>query len=455
MSALVLEFARELWTLLAETAPWLLFGFVLAGALKVLVPPERIYRHLGGDDLRSVLLASLYGAPIPLCSCSVIPTATTLRGSGASRGATTSFLISTPETGVDSISVTWALFDPLMTVARPVVALATALVTGGAVNALVRSGRAGPAPGAGATGTDARRAAEARERAGASSSTSTGSEVAGAAAPSGGRATAADSCRAEAPDEPAGDPAAPCSDAKAAESCCAELPAGSAAASGAGSASADPCCAEPTPPRAPSDAACCAAPPERPRWRRALDFAFGALLDDLAPWFLVGFVLSAALIVALPGDALAGVEGWGGMLLALVVGLPLYVCATASTPIAAALVAKGLSPGAALVFLLVGPATNATTLLVVARLLGRRILLAYLAGIAATALAAGLALDALYGALALDLAARVEHTLEHAPGALGHAAGALLALLLLNSLVRRRAWRSLVPSALRGGAARS
>jgi len=134
------EFLREMGVLLAEAAPYLLLGFVLAGLLKVFVSERLVTRHLGGNSLKSVFLASLYGTPIPLCSCSVIPTATALKKAGASKGATTSFLISTPETGVDSISVTWALLDPVMTVVRPVAAFLTALVTGSAVNVLVKRG---------------------------------------------------------------------------------------------------------------------------------------------------------------------------------------------------------------------------------------------------------------------------------------------------------------------------
>ena len=127
---------EELLHLVVGTAPWLLVGFVLAGVLKVLVPERWIEGHLGGRGPWPVLRASLYGVPIPLCSCSVIPTAASLRKAGASKGATTSFLISTPETGVDSISVTYALLDPLMTVIRPVVAFVTAVVTGLLVNLL-------------------------------------------------------------------------------------------------------------------------------------------------------------------------------------------------------------------------------------------------------------------------------------------------------------------------------
>jgi len=140
---LITDYLSAVFTLIAESAPYFLVGLVLAGILKVAIPTKKVVRHLGGDDMKSVGLAALFGIPLPLCSCSVLPTAMALRKSGASRGATTSFMISTPETGVDSISLTWALLDPIMTVARPLSALITALLTGSVVNSMVKGGKSG------------------------------------------------------------------------------------------------------------------------------------------------------------------------------------------------------------------------------------------------------------------------------------------------------------------------
>ena len=344
---------HELVALVADTAPWLLVGFVLAGVLKVLVPASWIEGHLGGRGAWPVVRASLYGVPIPLCSCSVIPTAAGLRRAGASKGATTSFLISTPETGVDSISVTYALLDPLMTVVRPVVAFVTAVVTGLAVNLL------------GALGWD-------------------GPEPASAATAGGGHDHDHDHDHGE------------------------------------------------------SDGDCCAEGPPTSKGREVLRFGFVTLLDDLAPWLVVGFVLSA-LVAGLVPDSFfteSVPAGLPSMLLMMLVATPIYICATASTPIAAALIAKGLDPGAALVLLLVGPATNVTTLLVVRRLFGGRSLAVYLGGIVLTALAAGLGVNALYAGLDLDLAGTVAAALEEEPGGLALGAGLVLAVLLAGSLWR-------------------
>ncbi len=308
-------------------APYLLLGLVVAGALRQWMKPEWLERHLARNDARSVIKAALIGAPLPLCSCSVLPVAISLRKAGASRGATSAFLIATPETGVDSVSVTWALLDPIMTVVRPIGAVLTAILTGGAVS-LFASGAAqdDPQPDAGP-----------QQR----------------GAPSG----------------------AACCSVEVEESC---HPSGSEA-SGA--------------PGAPEAAA-----PRRGFLRETLRFAFVDMLDDLAGLLLVGMLVSGLISAAIPASffELPVAQGFSGLLLMLVVGIPIYVCAAASTPIAASLVLKGLSPGAALVFLLASPATNAASLVAVSRTLGRRALLIHVGMLAATTLALGWFVDRLY-----------------------------------------------------------
>jgi hypothetical protein len=340
------SFFDALVQVVAEAAPWLLFGFAAAGLLRALIPEEKVYALLGRDSLRSVTLASLFGVPLPLCSCSVIPAATGLRRSGAGRAATTSFLISTPETGVDSISLTYALMDPIMTVARPVAAFVTALLTGAAVALLPAEDTTGELPAA------------------------------------------------------------------AASSCC----------------SAADCDAP-------------AATAERTRTaavRDGLRYAFGPLVDDLAVWLIVGFLLAAGVAATVPDDFFAALPtGWVSSLLMMLIATPVYICASAATPIAAALVMKGLDPGAALVFLLVGPATNVTTILVVARFLGRRVLAVYLLGVTSCALAFGAGVNALYGALRIDPVAVVREAEHGGIGGLQALAAIVLTALLLYRLALR------------------
>ena len=348
------DWLLAMWTVLAESGPYLLIGFFVAGLLEVFIPRAWIQRHLGGRGIFQVVKAALVGAPVPLCSCSVLPTAAQLRREGAGPGATTAFLIATPETGVDSVGISYALLDPMMTLARPLAAISTAVISGLAVDG---SGVRIPAP------------------------------------PASQAATCSDSC---------------------AESCSSE---GEATGPGHHSLGS--------------------------RLARAVRYAYGTLLEDLAPWFVIGFALAALITLAIPADffeesSLVGLPAMGLMLLA---GIPLYVCATASTPIAAALIAKGLEPGPALVFLLAGPATNIATMGVIRRLLGGRALSIYLASIALCSVAAGALIDGLYGALDLTPRAFGGSLEPEELGPTASIAGAILGLLLAWHLARLLARR--------------
>lgn len=345
-------FLDACWDILVDSSVWMLMGFFMAGLLRAFVPSDLVARHLGGNRPGNVFKAALFGIPLPLCSCGVVPAAAGLRSQGASKGATASFLISTPETGVDSMAVSWALLDPLMTVLRPLSAFVTAMATGLFIDAADR--RPGPSPAQ--------------------------------------------------PLEPLDGP-----------SHCA-----------AGRCS-------------------CAAPPQQdgPRkrpWERFLDgqrFAFGDLLGDIAPWFGLGILLAGAISIYLPDDLGGMIPGGGpaAMLAMLVVSLPMYVCATASTPIAAALALKGFSPGALLVFLLAGPATNAATVVMVGRLLGRRSAAIYVGSIILVTLACAVAADALYLRLGLEVHGWLDNAASEEGGMLEIlAALAMLAVLLRSAL---------------------
>jgi uncharacterized membrane protein YraQ (UPF0718 family) len=377
--------------LFLQMAPYLLVGFALAGVVRQLLNPERVARRLGGDDLRSVGWAALVGAPLPLCSCSVLPVALSLRKAGASKGATAAFTVATPETGVDSVAVTWALLDPVLTIARPIGALVSAVASGSAVNRLVRRGL---------------------DRA---------PEIAVAPAVDAG-------CCAH---EPAPPVKSCCDDVASApadeHASCAEHPAVDADAPRSGEKS-------------------------RGFLRRAVRHGFVDMLDDLAPSLLVGLLLSGAIVAVLPAGALEHPLAHGplGYAIMLLVGIPIYVCASASTPIAAALILKGLSPGAAFVFLLAGPATNVASLVVLSRALGVRVVAVQVALIAVCALALGFAVDRVY--VLLDIAPRAAVAASHEHGAtwIAYVSAALLAVLLLVSLVRTHGNRDLF-AALREG----
>ncbi|MDV2495142.1 MAG: SO_0444 family Cu/Zn efflux transporter [bacterium] len=343
MDTLILRSLEGTWAIFVEASVYLLFGMFVAGLIAVVLPKGTISRHLGEKGLKGVVKAALFGIPLPLCSCGVIPTALGLRRQGASRGATLAFLISTPETGVDSISITYALLDPLYTIFRPVAAFATALTTGGLATLLDRE----DAP----------------------------------------------------PSEEGADVCPVCNGDN-----------GDGHTHSLGE-----------------------------KLSKAIRYGFGDLLGDIALWLVVGLVL-AGLITALIPDAFFTTwigSGIGSMVIMLAVGMPIYICATASTPVAAAMIAKGLNPGAALVFLLAGPATNAATLTVVVRYLGARSAAIYLGSIAFVSILMGLALNAAYAAAGIAPSSIVMASRELLPHGLKLAGAAVLGLLLARCLIKR------------------
>jgi uncharacterized membrane protein YraQ (UPF0718 family) len=354
MLELPIEWFRETLDLFVRTAPYLLFGFLAAGLIHALIPTRRLAGWLGGDRWTSVARASLIGVPLPLCSCAVVPVAAALRKRGASRGATSAFLISTPESGVDSIAVTYALIDPIMTVARPIAAFFTAFVAGIAQN--FSTGRSTRSVGDAVRGRDADH----------------------------GSAAGCPDCGS--PDD--GD-------------CGCQSTAGVCADEACGSRCADD------------------APETRidskrhrrfaPRLRDGARYGLVDLFNDLAGYLVVGFVIAGLLAVLLTRvDVLrAALESPWAMLLMLAAGVPMYVCAAAVTPMVAVMIYQGLSPGAALIFLLVGPATNAASIALLYRILGRRAVVIYLASIVASALLLGVALNVLYAGLDISPRASV------------------------------------------------
>jgi len=131
---IIFDILKESWHLYLDVAIYMLFGFFVAGILYVFFKPDQIKKHLGTGKIKPVFLSTLFGVPIPLCSCGVVPVATGLKKQGANSGAALSFMIATPESGVDSIAVSWAMLDPVMTVIRPVAGFFTAVSTGIAQN---------------------------------------------------------------------------------------------------------------------------------------------------------------------------------------------------------------------------------------------------------------------------------------------------------------------------------
>jgi len=335
--------ARESWLVLGQMSPYLLLGFLVAGALSVLVSPAFVERHLGRGRSGGVLKAVVFGVPLPLCSCGVIPLAASARRHGASRGATVAFLLSTPQTGVDSIAATYAMLGGVFAVFRPVAALVTGLFGGLLVQAAEH-------------GED-------------------------------------------------------------------ENPAAVASAGAAGKSTA-------------CTASCCDQNPAQPALIRMLRYGLVTLPRDIAWPLLLGVVVAGTIAAIIPPGAMQPYVGGGvlSMLMMIVVGMPVYICATASVPVAAGLIHLGASPGAALAFLIAGPATNAATVMTVWRVLGRRTLVVYMLTIVASAVLFGLTLDAIYNAASLPAAVSTLECHQHI-AVKDHLWAVALLLVLAGSIV--------------------
>ncbi len=361
------EFIQAFLQLLLDAAPWLVIGLFIGGLFKTLLPARFLHKHLTRDGTGSIVKAAVLGAPLPLCSCGVIPAALGLRRAGASKSATTSFLVSTPETGVDSVFVTYALMGPFMAVARPVAALFSALTAGTLVSLF-----------------DADSSGTKKDSSFTSSQETT-------------------CC--------AGKKAQPCGTA----------PASSTSAS------------HPAEPYSSSLLLVKA-------WQ-GIRYAFTDLLDNIAGWLFVGIVFAAAIKAFVPDDFLTQWgSGWLAMLVMLAAGIPMYVCASASTPIATGFLLAGVSPGAVLVYLLAGPATNMGTLGVINKEMGRRTLWLYLLGITLSALTAGWLIDFLVARWHIDISQQLQASGAHMPLAIQ-----VLSAMLLIGLSLRGVWRRLAP----------
>ncbi len=290
---------KEVLSLINEMSPYLLLGFFFAGGMHAFIPGMVDNRYLGGKGFKSVFYGALFGIPLPLCSCGVLPTAMSLRKQGASKGATASFLISTPETGVDSIIATYSVLGLPFAVIRPVAAFCNAIMGGWLINKFGDKDEVVPV------------------------------------------------------------------DASAKTCCCHHKQEETHHEGFLG------------------------------KMREALRFGFVEMMEDIGKWLVVGLVIAGLITVFVPDDFFALFRGNTqlSMLLVLCIAIPMYICATGSIPIAVALMMKGLTPGAALVLLMAGPACNMASILVINKALGRKSLVFYLVSIITMAILWGHAVD--------------------------------------------------------------
>lgn len=333
---------EQVFNLVNEMSPYLLLGFLFAGILHVFIPGVVYSRYLSGHSFRSVFYAALFGVPLPLCSCGVIPTAMGLRKEGASKGATVSFLIATPETGVDSIAATYSLMGLPFAIVRPITAFFTSLLAGQLINTFDTTND---------TLTDIKKQ----------------------------------------------DTECHCHHSEKKDISSLSL---------------------------------------YEKIKEALRYAFIEMMQDIGKWLVIGLVVAGLITVFVPDTFFEIFKGNTilSMLLVLCIAIPMYICATGSIPIAVALIMKGLTPGAALVLLMAGPACNMASLLVINKALGRKTLILYLLSIISGAVFAGLLIDSLPTEWFVPTLLNASHHTEGGYSWFNLGCTILLILLLLNAV---------------------
>jgi hypothetical protein len=334
----IIGFGTELLFILTEMAPYLMLGFIFAGLLHLLFPKNRVRKYMGQNNFKSIFNAALLGVPLPLCSCGVIPTGISFYKHGASKASTVSFLISTPQTGVDSIFVTYSMLGLPFAIIRPVVAFITGLF-GGLVTKKI----------------DPEKEETVLQN------------------------------------NENGD----------------ELPKGIF-----------------------------------PKVKEMFRYSFIDFLQDISNWLIIGLFIAALISVLVPDDFFADKipNDFLGMLVILLISIPVYICATASVPVAAVLMLKGLSPGAALVLLMAGPATNAATITMIGKVLGKKSLIGYLGAIITGALLSGLIIDYFLPAEWFRVSehfGHIGHDHEMLPAWLKSGSAIMLTLLIINGYIRK------------------
>ena len=337
---------KETVTLFIEMTPYILFGVIIAGILSVYVNKKYVAKHIGGHTLKSIFKAAIFGVPLPLCSCGVVPTTVYLKQAGASKPAAMSFLISTPQTGVDSIAATYGMLGPFFAVFRPLAALLTGM-WGGFLSLVM----------------DHKEEKKIKTF-----------EI----------------------DE---------------------------AGTGEGF---------------------------KEKFRKFKNYAFIEFVDDIAVQFAAGLLLAGLISYLIPDNFFSGsvlADGLPGMMFMIIIGIPLYICSTSSIPIAVALIAKGISPGAAYVFLIAGPATNAASLAVLLKVLGRKQTFIYLLSIITGSIMAGFVINLFY--THTDLIAFIPGVMEHEghtslfKSIVSYGASGFFLILLVSAFYRKLKYRLL------------
>jgi len=341
----IIDIANIAWQFLLEMSPYLLLGFFVAGILNIIIPRDKIYKHLSGSNVKSIVKASVFGVPLPICSCGVIPVAAYLREKGAGKGSTVSFLSSTPTSGIDSVLATYSLLGPLFAVIRPIAALFAGIFGGILTNISEGSHR---------------------------------KEI--------------------------------------------SLP--------QSESSCNMCAVESAHSHSLSS-----------KTKRIFRYAFLDLVSDVGKWIVIGILIGSVIGFLIPGNIIEKYLGTPLIAypLMLLISIPMYICATGSIPIAASLILKGMTPGAGLVFLIAGPATNAATMSFTWGKLGKKTLFMYLISIVTTALLFGLLLDYIW-ALSGKNFNLLAGSMEMLPNWMKTISAVFLSGLMINAFIKKN-WK--------------
>lgn len=352
MLALLEKFALETYRLFVEISPYLILGFFFAGLLHTLLGEKYIKRHFAKSGIWSTIKAAIFGIPLPVCSCAVIPLAESLRKDGASKSSTMAFLVSTPSSGIDSILATYALMGPVFTVFRPIASLISGVLVGIVTHF---------------------KGDEKENRSGSANDSAT--------TENNGNASNNDSSNDSSNDTTKN------------------------------------------------------AKPKK-TVKEIFSYGFKVIPSEISKWLLIGVIIGGAISAVVPADF--GVKYLLGSpllnyVVIMLISVPLYVCATGSIPIAAALITKGVMPGAALALLIAGPATNSVTISFVYKKLGKKVAFFYVLSIVIVAVASGMIFDALVPASVLDMTYVTAGKGAHLPEYVKIICALLMAYIFLNS----------------------
>ncbi len=388
----MIVYLENLWDLFVDMSFYIVIGLIFTGLLHAFIKKDAILKHIGKDSTASVVKASVIGVPLPLCSCGVVPTAMYLGKSGASKGSVVSFLTSTPQTGVDSIIATYGMLGPIFAIYRAVAAFFSGIISGIVTNLFCKHDNIAYGEVKTSCGCDG------------------GCEV---------KAEVESCCSSN---QHAKTENSPNHDSQ--ESCCSNGHDKTAVSSNAHDVEKVSFFA---------------------KLKIAFTYGFGDFLDEIAGHFVVGLLIAALISTLLPASIFENFQNpILTMVLMVLIGIPMYICSTASIPIAVSLMLKGISPGAAFVFLFAGPVTNIASLLVLVKSLGKKVAAIYLASASICAVAFGVLFDYLIntfgwaGMLTLDSHGAHGHEVPLHMTIVAVVFGALVLKSLVKQFVKKR-----------------